>query len=153
MISCTAAAATGDGGGSVAAQNSLVVRTSAAHLDASQGADYTLSTRLSSQHRRYPSQRNRWQRGARGHNKRVLGVREAVRGHCGQPPGLKEVRALPAGVLLRQSMPSRALEAGQAQAGMQGANGVLHLLGQRLTETPFIPTRNAVMTSTENQHK
>ena len=63
--------------------------------------------------------------------KGVLRVREAARGHCGQPPGLEEVRALQAGVLLRQSMPSRALEAGRAQAGVQGADGVLHLLGQR----------------------
>ena len=49
-----------------------------------------------------------------------------TRGHGGHP-----MRALQAGVLLRQSMPSRALEAGRAQAGVQGADGVLHLLGQR----------------------
>ena len=52
-------------------------------------------------------------------------------GSCRQLPRLEDVRALQAGVLLRQSMPSRALAAGRAQAGVQGADGVLHLLGQR----------------------
>jgi hypothetical protein len=41
------------------------------------------------------------------------------------------VWALQAGVLLRESMPSRALEAGRAHTGVQGTDGVLHLLGQR----------------------
>ena len=61
----------------------------------------------------------------------MLCVRQAARRHHGQPPALAEVQPLQAGVLLRRGLPARALEAGRPQAGVQGAHGLQHLLGQR----------------------
>lgn len=61
----------------------------------------------------------------------MLCVQEADRGHCKQPPELEKVRAVQAGVLLRQGMPSPALETGRAQAGVPRAVCVHDLSGQR----------------------
>ena len=124
--SCTAAATVNvndDCSGSGVVPSASAARSGAAQLEARQSIEDTLRTGMGANDAASAEQES---------TARACSACGKQLAHGGQPPRLEEVWALQAVVLLRQGLSSRALErSGWAQAGVHGADGLHHLLGQR----------------------